>query len=153
MGYASAMNGQEKLILVDPSLKLLTLAKAFVRKLLAKDAGTRPTATQALSHPFIAYHTPELMRLYDEMVMSSWTGRDTREAKVLSPLGRNMDVFCDDTVQKTVETAFTEIQGNIPETKERNRLPIEGKENGSQLIEKGHDRKRRRIVQECFVLC
>src|SRR5437762_555059 len=148
MGYASAMNGQEKLILVDPSLKLLTLAKAFVRKLLAKDAGTRPTATQALSHPFIAYHTPELMRLYDEMVMSSWTGQGTHETTVLSPLGTKMDVLWDDTVRKTVETALTEIHANIPETKERNRVLVEGKENDSQLIEEGHERKRRRVVQE-----
>ena len=151
MGYTSTMNGGGKLILVNSSITLLMLAKGFLRRLLAKDAYLRPTATQAISHPFIARHTPELTRLHDEMAMSSWSGRDTSGTTILPDLEVEMDVLWNDTVDTT---ALTEIDGNAPETKERKRLFVEGKENNSQLTEQdGHERKKRRMVQECFVLC
>jgi hypothetical protein len=145
------MNGEKKLILVKSSIMLLTLAKDFSRRLLAKDAYTRPTATQALSHPFITRHTPELMRLHNEMAISSWMGRDTSRTAILPDLEPEADVLWNDTVDTT---ALAEIDGNVPETKERKRVFVEGKENSSCLTEQdGHERKRKRMFQECFVMC
>lgn len=145
------MNGENKLSLVDPSITLLMLAKVFLRRLLAKDAYTRPTATQALSHPFIARHTPELTRLHDEMAMPFWSGRDISGADILPDLESEADVLWNDTVDGMV---LTEIDGNVAEAKERKRVFVEGKENNSRSTEQdGHERKKRRMVQECFVLC
>ena len=127
------------------------LAKGFLRRLLGKDAYTRPTATQGLSHPFITRDARELTRLNDEMAISPRSRRDTSDAGLLRDLEPEADVSWNDTFDST---ALTEIDWNAPETKERKRVFVEGKENNSHLTEQdAHERKRRRMVQECFVLC
>jgi hypothetical protein len=125
------------------------LAKVFLRTLLVKDAYIRPSATQALSHPFIASHAPELMRLHDEMAMSSWSGRDTSDTVVLPDLEPEADILWNDIVDTT---ALTAIDENASETKERKRVFVEGKENNTWLTEQDGQEKKRRRVQECFVL-
>jgi hypothetical protein len=92
-----------------------------------------------------------LMRLHDEMVISPWSRRDTCGDGLLHNLEPEADVLWDDTFDST---ALTEIDWNAPETKERKRVFVEGKENISRMTEQdAHERKRRKMVQECFVLC
>src|SRR5215471_14502945 len=116
MGYTSIMNGSKKQTLVILSVMLLMLAKVFLRRLLMKDACTRPTATQALSHPFIVRHTPELTKLHEEMTMSTWSGRDTSGIAVLHDLESEVGVLWNDTIDTPV---LTETDGNATEMKER----------------------------------
>lgn len=81
--------------------------------------------------------------------MSSWSGRDTSDTVVLPDLEPEVDILWNDIVDTT---ALTEIDENASETRERKRVFAEGKENNTLLTEQdGQERKRRR-VQECFVL-
>lgn len=126
------------------------LAKFFVRKLLMKKACARPSAGQALQHPFLACDTAELIKLYNEIVMSSWMERDMTNTVVLKSIFPHHETIpLDDIVETASQRALAEMDGNFPEMKERKRLYVEGKENDSQSTEEeAQPKKKRRLIQE-----
>ena len=104
----------------------LMVAKRFVRCLLRKDAVSRPTAVEALSHPFITSSEEDLKALYEEMVMTRWTpkGKTDKNAK-----SENMVFGRDLGADKESQDALVEVNENLVESRERKRQFMEGKEN------------------------
>ena len=147
------MDGRGKVNFVLVSTDILMVAKAFVRKLLAKEACIRPTAGQALSHQFIARDAAELAELYDQIVMSCWIGRGTKNHIDLRTTLPHEMLLANNSLSTSGQKGSTEIDENISEIKESKRVFVEGKENDCQLIDEEKQRKRRKLVQECFVLC
>jgi hypothetical protein len=105
-----------------------------VRWMLRKDAELRPTATEALSHPFITSSAAELKILYDEMVTVPFAARG--KAAVVVPDKDAEDeglVWEGDTlVENDIQDALAEIDANMLESRERKRQYMEGKENDFQ---------------------
>ena len=110
----------------------LILARRFVRLMLRKDAGSRLTAMDALSHPFISSSGGELKTLYDDMVLAPWSVRGERAA-VVANKDIQVEVLANVVVENESHTALTKIDGNNLEQRERKRQYMVGKENDSQV--------------------
>ena len=135
MAFSSVLHGLRKVMLVcDPHRREVIVAKRFVRWMLKKDAVLRPTARQALSHPFITSSVAELKMLYDEMVMSTWMA--SGKTAVVVPDKEVEDELCagerEAMVGNDIQDALREIEGNTLESREKKRQYVDGKENDPQ---------------------
>ena len=152
MAFSSVLHGLRKVILVcDPRRREVIVAKRFVRWMLKKDAVLRPTARQALSHPFITSSAAELKMLYDEMVMSTWVARG--KTVVVASDGEVEDELCAGArvgmVGNDIQDALTDIEGNTLESRERKRQFVDGKENDPQDNEDEEQLvKKRKLVAD-----
>jgi hypothetical protein len=83
------------------------------------------------------------MKLYDDVVLSSWVERGNVETVVL----RTKSNPFDENVGALNQSELTEFDVNLPEMKGKKRVNVEGKENDTPLIEDRQE-KRRKLIHE-----
>jgi hypothetical protein len=124
-----------------------------VKRLLTKCPSVRPTAAEAIADDFVAKDKSNLMYLYHELVISSWSRPDVNDdvnlRSVVPEQDSQVEVLSemDETVEAAASLlALAERDVNLQESKERKRPYADGKENDSQTSEDELDlRKRRKL--------
>jgi hypothetical protein len=126
-----------------------------VRKLLVKNALLRPSASQALCHPFLALWSEELDDLYEDLVVSTWVTMEKPDDLVLVKIAadtetqrENVSDEDDENGDDASQTALLEIDGNASEKRERKRQKVDGKENDSQISEEEVQQRKRRKLED-----